>query len=80
MMARKKPLNVVEPAGAPAETTADTFEKPAPRGAVKLVDSVDELIDLLTQRSKSHLTLKRKDYVSFSIYRIRKRSLQKNGL
>lgn len=53
MMARKKPLNVVEPAGAPAETTAVSFEKPAPRGAVKLVDSVDELIDLLHNEAKA---------------------------
>lgn len=53
MMARKKPLNVVEPAGAPAETKAVSFEKPAPRGAVKLVDSVDELIDLLHNEAKA---------------------------
>ena len=39
MMARKKPLNVVEPVDASAETTSVKFEKPAPKGAVKLVVS-----------------------------------------
>jgi electron transfer flavoprotein beta subunit len=53
MMARKKPLTVLEPNGAPAETTVISFEKPAPRGAVKLVDTVDELIDLLHNEAKA---------------------------
>lgn len=53
MMARKKPLNVVEPSGAQAESKAVSFEKPAPKGAVKLVDSVDELIDLLHNEAKA---------------------------
>ncbi|MBE15332.1 MAG: electron transfer flavoprotein subunit alpha [Cytophagaceae bacterium] len=53
MMARKKPLNVVEPTGAQAESKAVSFEKPAPKGAVKLVDSVDELIDLLHNEAKA---------------------------
>ena len=53
MMARKKPLNVVEPSGAVATTTTKTFEKPAPKGAVKLVDNVDALIDLLHNEAKS---------------------------
>jgi electron transfer flavoprotein beta subunit len=53
MMARKKPLTVVEPNGAAAETTVISFEKPAPRGAVKLVDTVDELIDLLHNEAKA---------------------------
>mgnify|MGYP003631929942 CR=1 FL=1 len=53
MMARKKPLNVVEPTGAAAETKAVSFEKPAPKGAVKLVDTVDELIDLLHNEAKA---------------------------
>ena len=59
MMARKKPLTVVEPSKwrQPA-TSAQSFEKPAPKGAVKLVDAdnVDELINLLHTRSKSDLT------------------------
>ena len=53
MMARKKPLNVVEPSGAETETTIISFEKPAPKGAVKLVDTVDELIDLLHNEAKA---------------------------
>ncbi len=53
MMARKKPLNVVEPTGADTETNVATFEKPAPKGSVKLVDSVDELIDLLHNEAKA---------------------------
>jgi len=54
MMARKKPLNVVEPIGANAETSATSFEKPAPKGAVKLVDAdnIDELINLLHNEAK----------------------------
>ena len=53
MMARKKPLTVVEPTGVAAATTTQSFEKPAPKGAVKLVDSVDELINLLHNEAKA---------------------------
>ena len=53
MMARKKPLNVIEASGATAATAAKTYEKPAPKGAVKLVDTVDELIDLLHNEAKA---------------------------
>ncbi|MFD1095030.1 electron transfer flavoprotein subunit beta/FixA family protein [Salegentibacter chungangensis] len=55
MQARKKPLNVVEPAGAEAQTEAAHFEKPAPKGDVKLVDpeNLDELIDLLHNEAKA---------------------------
>ncbi|CAM1359990.1 Electron transfer flavoprotein subunit alpha [Tenacibaculum litopenaei] len=53
MMARKKPLAVVEPTGAAAASLTKTFEKPAEKGAVKLVDSVDELIDLLHNEAKA---------------------------
>ena len=54
MMARKKPLNVVEPAEGNAETKAVSFEKPAPKGAVKLVDAenIDELVSLLHNEAK----------------------------
>ena len=52
MMARKKPLQVLEPANAIASTSITSYEKPAPKGAVKLVDSVDELIDLLHNEAK----------------------------
>ncbi len=55
MMARKKPLNVVEPLEAGEETKAVKFEKPAPKGEVKLVspDNVQELIDLLHNEAKA---------------------------
>ena len=54
MMARKKPLNVVDPVDANTTTTIQSFEKPVPRGTVKLVDAdnVDELIDLLHNEAK----------------------------
>ncbi|MDB2385179.1 electron transfer flavoprotein subunit beta/FixA family protein [Polaribacter sp.] len=52
MMARKKPLQVIEPIGAEATTVIESYEKPAPKGTVKLVESVDELIDLLHNEAK----------------------------
>ena len=54
MMARKKALNVVEPSDAPSMTSDNKFEKPAPKGAVKLVDAakVGELVDLLHNEAK----------------------------
>ncbi len=54
MMARKKPLNVVEGIDSNQETTSIKFEKPAPKGAVKLVseDNLDELISLLHNEAK----------------------------
>lgn len=54
MMARKKPLTVVEPTGATVETTTVKFEKPAPKGAVTLVapDNLDELVSLLHNEAK----------------------------
>ena len=52
MMARKKALKVVEPASANQATTDVSFDKPAPKGQVKLVDSVDDLIDLLHNEAK----------------------------
>lgn len=53
MMARKKPLNVVEPTSTNTTTTTTIFEKPAPKGDVKLVDNVDDLIDLLHNEAKA---------------------------
>ncbi len=55
MMARKKPLTVVEPVDAGQETKAVQFEKPAPKGDVKLVspDNIQELIDLLHNEAKA---------------------------
>ncbi|MCK8480891.1 electron transfer flavoprotein subunit beta/FixA family protein [Psychroserpens algicola] len=55
MMARQKPLSVVEPTNASVETTSVKFEKPAPKGAVTLVDpdNIDELINLLHNEAKA---------------------------
>ena len=54
MMARKKPLNVLEPTSLENATSSQSFEKPAPKGAVKLVDAdnIDELINLLHNEAK----------------------------
>jgi electron transfer flavoprotein beta subunit len=54
MMARKKPLTVVDPEPNNSATNSVSFEKPAPRGAVKLVDAdnIDELIQLLHNEAK----------------------------
>ena len=54
MMARKKPLEVIDPSGASASSATIKFEKPAPKGEVKLVDAanVDQLIELLHNEAK----------------------------
>ncbi|SFZ90887.1 electron transfer flavoprotein beta subunit [Flaviramulus basaltis] len=54
MMARQKPLTVVEPIDVSAETTSVSFEKPIPKGAVTLVspDNLDELVSLLHNEAK----------------------------
>ena len=54
MMARKKPLTVLEPTSLENATCSESFEKPAPKGAVKLVaaDNIDELIRLLHNEAK----------------------------
>ena len=54
MMARKKPLEVVEAITTDAATNVQSFEKPAPKESVKLVaaDNVDELINLLHTEAK----------------------------
>ena len=52
MQARSKPLHVKEAIDTSAETQTVNFEKPAPKGAVKLVDNVDALIDLLHNEAK----------------------------
>ena len=52
MQARSKPLTVREPIVLNAATKALCFEKPEPKGAVKLVTNVDDLIDLLHTEAK----------------------------
>merc|ERR1712194_272998 len=54
MMARKKPLNVIEPLDVANTTTIKSFEKPLAKGAVKLIDAdnIDELINLLHNEAK----------------------------
>ena len=54
MMARKKPLNVIEPSFNEITAQVINFEKPAPKGDVKLVDAenIDELIHLLHSEAK----------------------------
>ncbi len=52
MQARKKPLSVKDPIDANSATQTTKFEEPAPKGDVKLVNTVDELIDLLHNDAK----------------------------
>lgn len=52
MMARQKKLTVVEPIDAIKATQDNKFEKPAAKGAVKLANSVEELVDLLHNEAK----------------------------
>lgn len=54
MMARQKKLSVIEPVEVQAHTEDVKFEKPAPKGEVKLVDAdkVEELVELLHQEAK----------------------------
>lgn len=54
MQARQKPLKVVEATDATKETTTVKFEKPEPKGSVKLIDAdnLDELVNLLHNEAK----------------------------
>lgn len=54
MMARQKPLTVLEPVSSPANTKSVKFEKPAPKSAVKMIspDNLDELVNLLHNEAK----------------------------
>lgn len=52
MMARKKPLKVVPAIEASNNTNVSNFEKPAEKGTCKLVDNVDDLINLLHTEAK----------------------------
>ncbi len=52
MMSRQKQLNVIEPIAGIQATTDIKFDKPAPKGSVKLVETVAELVDLLHNEAK----------------------------
>jgi len=52
MMARKKPLTVVEAVSSDAATTAQSFEKPPEKSACRIVETVDELVGLLHNEAK----------------------------
>lgn len=52
MQARSKPLHVKDPIDVATYTKTLSFEKPAPKGAVKLVDNVDDLVNLLHNEAK----------------------------
>lgn len=54
MMARKKPLTVIQPIDAKVVTASIKFEKPVAKSAVTLVnaDNLDELINLLHNEAK----------------------------
>lgn len=52
MQARQKTLTVVDPIVATKATEDTKFEKPAAKGAVKLVDNVDDLVNLLHTEAK----------------------------
>jgi electron transfer flavoprotein beta subunit len=54
MMARTKPIKVVEPVAVEPLTKTVLFEKPAPRAACKFIDAENsrQLIDLLQNEAK----------------------------
>jgi electron transfer flavoprotein beta subunit len=54
MMARQKKINVVEPVSASNTTSDQRFDKPAPKGPVKLIDpnNIEELVSLLHNEAK----------------------------
>lgn len=52
MTARSKPLQVLEPIGNDSKSSTEIFERLAPKSACKIVDTVEELIDLLHNEAK----------------------------
>lgn len=52
MSARTKPLNIIEPVEVQSLSKIVSFETPAPRGNVKLVDDPEKLIELLHTEAK----------------------------
>ena len=55
MMAKRKPLSVVEPTAFPSATEIVGYEKPAEKGAVQLIDpdNMQELVRLLHEEAKA---------------------------
>ena len=54
MMARSKPLNVLEPSADEVKTKTESYELPPEKGEVKMIDAdnVSELVRLLTEEAK----------------------------
>lgn len=52
MQARQKTLHIVAPIAVTPATKETKFDKPAPKGAVKLAGNVDELVHLLHHEAK----------------------------
>ena len=54
MQARQKSLEVLEPIKVDPKTLSNKYEKPSPKGDVKMIDSkeIDKLIDLLHNEAK----------------------------
>ena len=52
MTARSKPLTVVAASGDEGGTEIKNFELPPDKGAVKIVDNVDDLVNLLKNEAK----------------------------
>ncbi|MFO7822781.1 MAG: electron transfer flavoprotein subunit beta/FixA family protein [Cyclobacterium sp.] len=52
MSARSKPLQVVDAVSADPRTATKTYELPAPKGEVKIVEDVDQLVQLLKNDAK----------------------------
>lgn len=52
MSARSKPLKAIDPVTSEHQTETKKYELPPAKGAVKLVDTVEELVDLLKNEAK----------------------------
>jgi electron transfer flavoprotein beta subunit len=52
MTARSKPLNVIEPVAMEPATEVTTYDLPPAKGGVKIVSTVEELVDLLKNDAK----------------------------
>lgn len=52
MTARTKPLQIIEPTSNDVKTATQSFERPAPKAACKIVTNVDDLVNLLHNEAK----------------------------